>query len=257
MRVIALWLVGLIAASSAHAAPLAPQPSDDFSLLVPAGQRNGPQSGTPGGGWNVPHRNPSGGNWTGPQINPGCPKGTIGKWPICISVKAPKCPKNTKGKWPDCQEVVRFCPEGTIGKWPNCTAKSTASCADKGLVGKWPKCRKPDEPDIAVKPCPDGQVRKGNRCVELTTDEGGKKVPPRVEQAQKQEEISPAVAALVDNRPHRPKEILVLVDAARASEIAARLARQYNVIADPRLVIPLLDWIRCSSGSSRRRRRRA
>ena len=31
------------------------------------------------------------------------------------------------------------------------------------------------------------------------------------------------------------------MDAARASEIAARLARQYNVIADPRVSIPLLD----------------
>ena len=43
------------------------------------------------------------------------------------------------------------------------------------------------------------------------------------------------------DRPHRPREILVLVDAARASEIAARLASQYNVTADPRVPIPLLD----------------
>ena len=33
----------------------------------------------------------------------------------------------------------------------------------------------------------------------------------------------------------------MLVDAARASEIAARLASQYNVTADPRVTIPLLD----------------
>jgi subtilisin family serine protease len=76
--------------------------------------------------------------------------------------------------------------------------------------------------------------------VELTKDDGGKK-PPRVTKTQKQDEIPPAIAALITNGPHRPKEILVLVDAARASEIAARLASQYNVTADPREVIPLLD----------------
>jgi subtilisin family serine protease len=46
---------------------------------------------------------------------------------------------------------------------------------------------------------------------------------------------------LIANGPHRPREIIVLVDAARASEIAARLAGQYNVTAEPREVIPLLD----------------
>jgi subtilisin family serine protease len=240
MRIIALWLIGLVAVTSADAAPARLQAEDTPSLVISAGQRNGPQWNRPGGQWNVPHRNPSGGTWTGPQINPGCPTGTIGKWPLCLSVKAPKCPRNTKGKWPDCQEVVRSCPEGTTGKWPKCKSSPTASCADKGLIGKWPKCHKPDEPDIAAQPCPDGLVRKGKTCLEVTTDEGGKK-PPRVEKAQKQEGISPAIAALVDDRPHRPKEILVLVDAARASEIAARLASQYNVAADPRLAIPLLD----------------
>ena len=46
---------------------------------------------------------------------------------------------------------------------------------------------------------------------------------------------------LTADRPHRPKEILILVAADRASEIAARLARQYNVSAYPRVLVPLLD----------------
>jgi subtilisin family serine protease len=170
------------------------------------------------------------------KINPGCPKGTIGKWPICVTVKPPKCPKNTKGTWPDCEKIVRSCPEGTTGKWPKCKSKPTASCAQKGLIGKWPKCR---EPDIAAKPCPEGHVRKGKTCVEVTKDDGGKKTP-RAAKADGQD-IPPAIAALVTDRPHRPREILVLVDAARASEIAARLASQYDVTADPRVTIPLLD----------------
>ena len=148
------------------------------------------------------------------------------------------CPKGTEGKWPDCVSVEgKKCPANTTGKWPNCKPKSTASCAQKGLVGKWPKCRKPD---IAAKPCPDGQVRKGKKCMELTKDDGSKK-PPRVVKTESAKDIPPPIVALVTNRPHRPREILVLVDAARASKIAARLASQYNVTADPRVTIPLLD----------------
>jgi len=150
------------------------------------------------------------------------------------------CPKGTEGKWPDCVSVEgKKCPANTTGKWPNCKPKSTASCAQKGMIGKWPKCREPDKPSIAAKSCPEGQVRKGKKCVELTKDDGGKK-PPRVVKTDDQD-IPPGIAALVTDRPHRPREILVLVDAARASEIAARLANQYNVTADPRVAIPLLD----------------
>jgi Subtilase family/Fervidolysin N-terminal prodomain len=166
-----------------------------------------------------------------------CPEGTTGKWPACIAVGGKKC-NNT-------------------GKWPNCKPKSTASCALKGLVGKWPQCREPDVkhcpkgttgkwPDCidlakpADKSCPEGQVRKGKKCLELTEDDGSKK-PPRAAKAKTADQIPPTIAALVTNRPHRPREILVLVDAARASQIATRLASQYNVKADPRVTIPLLD----------------
>ena len=176
-----------------------------------------------------------------PQTTPqSCPKGTVGKWPYCISTKPPKCPANTTGKWPHCQDIVRYCPEGTTGKWPKCKPKSTVSCAQKGMIGKWPNCREPDEPEIAAKPCPDGYVRKGRSCVELTKDDGGKK-PPRVVKTENEADIPPAIAALTTNRPHRPREILVLVDAGRASEIAARLASQYNVTADPRVPLALVD----------------
>ncbi|HJZ42771.1 MAG TPA: S8 family serine peptidase [Hyphomicrobiaceae bacterium] len=240
MRFIALWLSGLIAVASANAAPIALHGPDGPSLVIPAGERTGPQSGPSGGQWSFPQRKPSG-TWITPHTSPeGCPKGTVGKWPLCITVKPPKCPKNTKGKWPDCQEIVRYCPEGTTGKWPKCKPKPTASCAQKGMVGKWPNCHEPDEPEIAAKPCPDGYVRKGKKCVELTKGDDGKK-PPRVTKTEAEDDIPPAIAALTAGRPHRPREILVLVDAGRASEIAARLASQYNVTADPRVTIPLLD----------------
>jgi subtilisin family serine protease len=217
MRIICAVLIGLFAVSLAGAGV--------------AGDRK-PQTwgGSSGQGITPPSRGGGGGGLSVtipltivPQITRrSCPKGTEGKWPDCVSVEGKKCPANT------------------AGKWPNCKPKSTASCAQKGLVGKWPKCRKPAEPDIAAKPCPDGQVRKGKKCVELTKDDGGKK-PPRVVKTESAKDIPPPIAALVTNRPHRPREILVLVDAARASEIAARLASQYNVTVDPRVTIPLLD----------------
>ena len=95
-----------------------------------------------------------------------------------LSHQLPKCPESTKGKWPDCQKIVRSCPEGTTGKSPN-AKQSRLRAAPKGLIGKWPKCREPDKPDLAVKPCPDGHVRKGKKCVELTKNDGGK-TPPAV-----------------------------------------------------------------------------
>jgi len=229
MRFVAIWLSGLIAVSSANAAPPARHGVDGPSLVIAAGQRTSPQT------------NPSARQWSTPQTNPqSCPKGTVGKWPFCISTTPPKCPGNTLGKWPNCQDIVRYCPEGTTGKWPKCKPKPTVSCAQKGMIGKWPNCREPDEPEIAAKPCPDGYFRKGKKCVELTEDDGGKK-PPRILKTQKQDEISPAIAALTAGRPHRAGEILILVDAARANEIAARIARQYNVVADPRVPLALLD----------------
>ncbi len=232
MRFISVLLSGLIAVSLASAGHGGDRPPQAWSK--PSGQTITPQ--------------------TTPRS---CPKGTLGKWPYCVSIKAPKCPANTTGKWPNCQDIVRYCPEGTTGKWPKCKPKPTVSCAQKGLIGKWPNCREPDVkrcprgtagdwPDCIEiakpegKPCPEGQVRKGKSCVELTKDDGGKK-PPRILKTQKQDEIPPAIAALIANGPHRPREILVLVDAARASEIAARLASQYNVTAEPGEVIPLLD----------------
>ncbi len=76
--------------------------------------------------------------------------------------------------------------------------------------------------------------------MELTKDDDGK-TPPRVVKTESADQFRRPSPRWSTNRPHRPREILVLVDAGRASEIAARLASQYNVSADPRLPIPLLD----------------
>jgi hypothetical protein len=233
MRFICAFLIGLVALSSVGAAQSFPGSNRGYKgWSNPQGPGHGPR---------------------GPSIRPGgpsifiplptgrdCPEGTTGKWPVCVSVKQPKCPKNTKGKWPDCEKIVRYCPEGTTGKWPKCKPKPTLTCAQKGMIGKWPDCREPDEPVIAGKPCPEGQVRKGKKCVELTEGGSGKATPPKTK-AEQPDPIPPAIAALIANGPHRPREILVLVDAARASEIAARLASQYDVTAEPREAIPLLD----------------
>ncbi|HSD91986.1 MAG TPA: S8 family peptidase [Methyloceanibacter sp.] len=162
----------------------------------------------------------------------------------------------------------RKCPTGTEGKYPDCKPKSTASCAQKGLIGKWPNCRKPDIKrcpkgtegiwpacvDIAKpggKECPEGLVRKGKKCVQVTetapskktAPKGPPKEPPKATAKKQPAPIPPAIAALVTGRPHQPREILVLVDAARADEITARLAREHNVTAEPRVPLALLDGV--------------
>jgi subtilisin family serine protease len=214
MRFICAFLIGLVALTSVGAAQSLPGSNRGYKgWSSPQGPGHGPRSPSIRGGPRIFIPLPTGRS---------CPEGTIGKWPVCVSDDDKKCPANT------------------TGKWPKCKPKSTASCAAKGLVGKWPKCREPDEPTIAADPCPEGQVRKGKKCVELTKGDGGKK-PPRVVKTETAAAVPPATAALIANGPHRPREILVLVDAARASEIAVRLASQYNVTADPREAIPLLD----------------
>jgi hypothetical protein len=148
------------------------------------------------------------------------------------------CAKGTTGKWPNCRAIARNCPGGTIGKWPDCRKPDLKRCP-KGTAGTWPDCI-----DIATprdRSCPEGQIRKGKKCVELTESGGAGTAKPRTPKAQNQKIIPPEIAALTADRPHRPREILTLVDAARASEIATRLQRQYNVTAEPRVSLPLLD----------------
>jgi subtilisin family serine protease len=264
MRFLSFLLAGLLAVSVADAAQRVPR---EQKLTLPQGQSGGntikPQL-TPNA---IPRVCPKGtkGIWpnctrTGSRK---CPKGTTGKWPDCKDI-ARHCPQGTTGKWPDCKTIVRLCPPGTIGKWPNCRDKPVASCAEKGLIGLWPNCRKPEPrrcPDgtEGVWPncsavaeddesggaggteCPSGQVRKGKICAAVTTGGAGGTPPPSSADAAPAQDISPTIAALTKDRPHRPREVLILVAADRASEIAARIARQYDLSADPRLLVPLLD----------------
>ena len=149
MRFVCAFLIGLVALTSVGAAQSLPGSNRGYKgWSSPQGPGHGPRGPSIRGGPSIFIPLPTGRS---------CPEGTIGKWPACVSDDDKKCPANT------------------TGKWPKCKPKSTASCADKGLVGKWPKCREPDEPTIAADPCPEGQVRKGKKCVELTKGDGGKK----------------------------------------------------------------------------------
>ncbi|MGE3528740.1 MAG: S8 family serine peptidase, partial [Methyloceanibacter sp.] len=114
------------------------------------------------------------------------------------------------------------CPGGTAGEWPNCRAIA----GDGGTPGA---------------ECPSGQIRKGKTCAAVTTGSSSGAPPPDAAAAAPPPDISPAIAALTEDRPHRPKEVVILVAADRASEIAARIARQYNLAADPRVLVPLID----------------
>jgi hypothetical protein len=128
------------------------------------------------------------------------------------------------GLWPNCRRPEpRHCPDGTAGTWPDCNAIAVDGGGTGGAE------------------CPSGQIRKGKICAAVTTGGAGGTSPPSSAGGAPPQEISPAIAALTADRPHRPKEILILVAADRASEIAARIARQYDLSADPRLLVPLVD----------------
>lgn len=222
---------------------------------------------------------PNQGGNVAPADKPDCPSGTVGKWPVCIPTSKLKCPKDTIGNWPFCQKTrvrcprgtrrvgkrcvddhrcrkgwlrvggrcirVKKCPEGTSGKWPNCVppggrleqAAPEPHCAD-GTVGKWPHCTEVREP------CPEGEVRKNDVCTALPGTQrvgpAGTGQPPPTLGAPSSAAIPPAIAALTANRPHRDREIIVLVASANADQIGPRLARDYNVIADRGQPINLL-----------------
>ncbi len=208
-----------------------------------------------------------------------CPTGTVGKWPVCIPISKPRCPHGTIGKWPFCSKpptrcpewmrrvgdrcvfiddsrcpknAVRVgrkcirvrhkkCPDGTVGQWPDCGEPGGQSkreelqrCPD-GTVGQWPHCSE------VGSPCPDGQVRKNKVCVALPrAQQAGSSDPPPAFKGQSSATVPPGIVALTANRPHRPRELLVLVATTNTGEIATRLAREYNVIANPGEPIDLL-----------------
>ena len=125
------------------------------------------------------------------------------------------------GKWPDCRALERpHCPQGTTGDWPNCV-----------------EIAKPTD-----KSCPEGQVRKGKRCIELSQG-GGSGTSDAAEHRENAEEGGIPAGNHRAARTARiaPARFSSLSTQASATEIATRLARQYNVSAEPRVLVPLLD----------------
>jgi subtilisin family serine protease len=232
MRFICVFLIGLFAVSSIGAAQSLPNRGGG-GWSKPGGPSIGPKGpGIRPGGPSI---------FIPPTIGRSCPRGTVGKWPACISVDTKKCPENSTGKWPNCKpkSTASCAQKGLIGKWPNCREPDQKRCA-KGTAGDWPDCIEIAKP--SGKACPEGQIRKGKKCVQVTEGGSGKTTPPKAK-AKARAPIPPAIAALVAGRPHRPREILVLVNAAGADEIAARLAREHNVTAEPRVPLALLDGV--------------
>jgi subtilisin family serine protease len=276
MRFVCTVLIGLVALSSISAAetvqkralvkPGAPAVGLKKQGVKPTGPRIkavDPVVKPPGPKRVNPGIKPTGPTLVTPPKVRTCAKGTTGKWPDCKPASTASCAdKGLVGKWPNCSKPdPKRCPKGTSGKWPNCIdiAKPDGKPCPKGMAGKWPNCieiAKPD--DGGGKLCPEGQVRKGKSCVEVATGDSGKVssdktdsgkgdpgkgTPPPKATVRVQDAIPPTIAALVADRPHRPREILVLLDAARADEIAARLAREHNVTAEPQVSVALLDGV--------------
>ena len=152
----------------------------------------------------------------------------------------------------------KSCPEGYVRNRRRCVKRTD------GGPGSVPQIAKP-----GGKSCPEGYVRKRKRCVKVATGEPAETTSPtptaptlteptpatpKVKQAaptpppappspdRKQvDPIPPTIASLTAGRPHRPLEILVLVDAANVDEISARLAQEQDLTADPPVPLALLD----------------
>lgn len=275
MRFLCVLLIGLFALPSLGDA----EPVQKRSLAKPGGPTVGAKKQTvkpPGPRIkSVDPVKPPGPKRVNPGIKPSGPTFTA-------PTKTRTCPKDTTGKWPDCKpkSTASCAAKGLVGKWPNCSKPEPKRCP-KGTSGKWPNCVDIAKPDGGGKECRAGQVRKGKSCVNVADpgksgpgksgpdkggpnkgssdksdrakadsgksnaakDDPGKTAPPPKATVRARDAIPPTIAALVTDRPHRPREILVLVDAARADEIAARLAREHNVTAEPQVPVALLDGV--------------
>jgi hypothetical protein len=90
-----------------------------------------------------------------------CPKGTVGKWPNCVTPDR-FCPKGMTGKWPNCVPITRKCPKGTYGEWPNCYEPGGNNDTTPGTNNRKPNTN-----------CPDGYVysEKVKTCVKRKKSE--------------------------------------------------------------------------------------
>ncbi len=84
--------------------------------------------------------------WTGRYCLPPekhCPKGYIGKPPVCVKVPDKKdCPKGFIGTPPKCKKLPPAnCPKGYVGTPPNCRKPPHGKCP-KGYIGRPPNCKK-------------------------------------------------------------------------------------------------------------------
>ncbi len=239
MRLICAFLICLIALSSVGA-----------GQSLPSGPSRVPQKGlgNPGGPSIVPRgpsRVPQRG-WSTPNVPNVVPRG-----PTVVPIPQIAKPGG------------KSCPEGYVRKRRRCVKRTDGG---PGLV---PQIAKP-----GGKSCPEGYVRKRRRCVKVAPGEPAETTSPtptaqtptaptpaeptpatpKVKQAaptpppapplpdRKQvDPIPPTIAALTAGRPHRPLEILVLVNAANADEISARLAQEQDLTADPPVPLVLLD----------------
>ncbi|MGQ0673239.1 MAG: hypothetical protein ACT4N2_10235 [Hyphomicrobium sp.] len=110
-----------------------------------------------------------------------CPPGTVGKYPVCVPIVAPKCPEGTTGRFPHCKKIEeQHCPRGTVGKFPDCKSIDKPRCPEgttgvfpickkvedqhcpRGTIGKFPNCKPIDKPK-----CPEGTTGVFPRCKKL------------------------------------------------------------------------------------------
>lgn len=190
------------------------------------------------------------------------------------------CAKGHKRVGRRCIDVVEPCPRHTVRRHGRCVA-DPIDTADPGIVkpcGKGHKrvgkrcidvvtpcppgttrhrghCDRVSEPPVVTIPeigCGKGLRRGKHRDCVAVTPPGGSDAegssggaakpppsPPRV--AAPAPNIPANIRALIDGRPHRPREVLVLLATADAAEVTTEIMRRHSLVAVDSELIALID----------------
>lgn len=177
--------------------------------------------------------------------NPGsislpCPKGQKRLGKRCVEVATPQpCPPGRIRVRGDCIKSTNDVanPDGTTQPCPKGHRRQGKRCI---LVGT-------SDPPVVTFPeggCDKGYQRRGKRCVAVDPPSspppaGPPVAPPKV--ATPPPVVPPPILALTANRPHRPREILVLLPTANAPAVTTELMRRHSLVAADTLPIILID----------------
>ncbi|MCC7250968.1 S8 family serine peptidase [Hyphomicrobium sp.] len=187
-----------------------------------------------------------------------CPKGHKRRGKRCVEVGTPQvCPPGRVRRHGACVKtpddvanpggIVEPCPKGHKRLGKRCIEIVTPQPCPKGQVLRRGKCGAVPVPPVVTFPeeaCRMGYERRGKHCVAVVPPSSPPSIAPPTappKTATPPPSVPPSILALTANRPHRPREILVLLPTADAQARTTDLMRRHSLVAVDSLPIPLID----------------